>query len=410
MEMKLKYHLKHFIVLISLLPLAFHAQGQWWKLTEEAEKERSKGMLLLTAEVQIEATTAINQMYNFHFPEAEREFNYLKVKYPKHPLPDFLLGLMQWWKIVPNTKSEVYDDRLIEYMDRSIEKAEVIWDETENPEAAFFMAAAYGFKGRLHAERKNWTRATLAAKNALKYLEYSRNFADFSPELMFGDGLYNYYYHFIKQNFPLLRPVLWLFPKANKLQGIKQLEQVSYQAFYTRTEARYFLLQIYAMENMADKSYDMAKYTHENFPENPFFHRYHARAAFMVGKLDEAEEQAKSILDRIENHQVGYEGVSGRYASYILGYYNLYVFKNRPEAKKRFLQCMEFSKQTDALESGYYWASVLGLARIAFQESDYDLAVTYCKEVLDKADKKSAQHTEAKKLLSESKKARRRQK
>ncbi|MEY3645376.1 MAG: hypothetical protein RL127_84 [Bacteroidota bacterium] len=408
--MKLKYHLRQFLLLISLLPLAFNTQGQWWKLTEEAEKERSKGMLLLTAEVQIEATTAINQMYNFHFPEAEREFNYLKVKYPKHPLPDFLLGLMQWWKIVPNTKSEVYDDRLIEYMDSSIEKAEVIWDETENPEAAFFMAAAYGFKGRLHAERKNWTRATLAAKNALKYLEYSRNFADFSPELMFGDGLYNYYYHFIKQNFPLLRPVLWLFPKANKLQGIKQLEQVSYQAFYTRTEARYFLLQIYAMENMADKSYDMAKYTHENFPENPFFHRYHARAAFMVGKLDEAEEQAKAILDRIENHQVGYEGVSGRYASYILGYYNLYVFKNAGEAKKRFLQCMEFSKQTDAMESGYYWASVLGLARIAFQEANYDLAVTYCKEVLDKADKKSAQHTEAKKLLSESKKARRRQK
>jgi hypothetical protein len=410
MEMKLKYHLKCLLVLVSLLPLAFNMQGQWWKLTEDAEKVRSKGMLLLTAEVQIEATTAINQMYNFHFPEAEREFNYLKVKYPKHPLPDFLLGLMQWWKIVPNTKSEVYDERLIQYMDSSIEKAELIWDETENPEAAFFMAAAYGFKGRLHAERKNWTRATLAAKNALKYLEYSRNFADFSPELMFGDGLYNYYYHFIKQNFPLLRPVLWLFPKANKLQGIKQLEQVSYQAFYTRTEARYFLLQIYAMENMADKSYDMAKYTHENFPENPFFHRYHARAAFMVGKLDEAEEQATSILDRIEKHQVGYEGVSGRYASYILGYYNLYVFKNTIEAKKRFLQCMEFSKQTDAMESGYYWASVLGLARIAFQESNFDLAVTYCKEVLDKADKKSAQHTEAKKLLSESKKARRRQK
>jgi len=408
--MKLKYHLKCLLILFSLLPLAFNMQGQWWKLTEEAEKERSKGMLLLTAEVQIEATTAINQMYNFHFPEAEREFNYLKVKYPKHPLPDFLLGLMQWWKIVPNTKSEVYDERLIQYMDSSIEKAERIWDETENPEAAFFMAAAYGFKGRLHAERKNWTRATLAAKNALKYLEYSRNFADFSPELMFGDGLYNYYYHFIKQNFPLLRPVLWLFPKANKLQGIKQLEQVSYQAFYTRTEARYFLLQIYAMENMADKSYDMAKYTHENFPENPFFHRYHARAAFMVGKLDEAEEQATSILDRIEKHQVGYEGVSGRYASYILGYYNLYVFKNTIEAKKRFLQCMEFSKQTDAMESGYYWASVLGLARIAFQESNFDLAVTYCKEVLDKADKKSAQHSEAKKLLSESKKARRRQK
>ncbi|MHA8069751.1 tetratricopeptide repeat protein [Aquirufa ecclesiirivi] len=408
--MRSRYRLRSYVLLLSFLSLSFLSLGQWWKKTEEAEKERSKGMLLLTSEVQIEATNAINQMYNFKFPEAEREFNYLKVKHPDHPLPDFLLGLVQWWKMVPNTQNEVYDDRLLEYMDRSISKAEKIWDDTENPEAAFFMAAAYGFKGRLHAERKHWARATLAAKNALKYLEYSREFADFSPELMFGDGLYNYYYHFIKQNFKLLRPVLWLFPKANKQQGIEQLEKVSYQAFYTRTEARYFLLQIYAMENLSEKSYELAKYTHQNYPDNPFFERYHARSAFMLGKLDEAMEVAKSILNKIDNKQVGYEGVSGRYASYILGYYQLYIFKNHTEAKIYFKKCMDFSIQTASLESGYYWASVLGLARIAYQEGDFDKAVDHCKEVMDKADKKTSQYTEAKKLLSEAKKARRKKK
>ncbi|CAM3864909.1 tetratricopeptide repeat protein [Aquirufa aurantiipilula] len=408
--MRSRYRLRSYLLLVGFLSLSFLSAGQWWKKTEEAEKERSKGMLLLTSEVQIEATNAINQMYNFKFPEAEREFNYLKVKHPDHPLPDFLLGLVQWWKIVPNTQNEVYDDRLLEYMDRSISKAEKIWDETENPEAAFFMAAAYGFKGRLHSERKHWARATLAAKSALKYLEYSREFADFSPELMFGDGLYNYYYHFIKQNFKLLRPVLWLFPKANKQQGIEQLEKVSYQAFYTRTEARYFLLQIYAMENMSEKSYELAKYTHQNYPDNPFFERYHARSAFMLGKLDEAMEVSKSILNKIDNHQVGYEGVSGRYASYILGYYQLYIFRNSAEAKIYFKKCMDFSIQTASLESGYYWASVLGLARIAYQEGDYDTAVDHCKEVMDKADKKTSQYTEAKKLLSEAKKARRKKK
>lgn len=408
--MRLKLHLRTFLILCFIFPLAFLVQGQWWKKTEEAEKERSKGMLLLTSEVQIEATTAINQMYNFKFPEAEREFNYLKVKYPNHPLPDFLLGLSQWWRIVPNTGNEVFDDRLIEYMDSSIDKAQKIWDESENPEAAFFMAGAYAFKGRLHAERKNWTRATLAAKNALKYLEYSREFADFSPELMFGDGLYNYYFHFIKQNFPLLRPVLWLFPKANKQMGIQQLEKVSYQAFYTRTEARYFLLQIYGIENMSEKAFDMAKYTYENFPDNPYFHRTYARSAFLLGKLDLAMTLSKDILNKVALHQVGYEATSGRYASYILGYYQMYIFNNPVEAKKYFNQCIDYSKQTNALESGYYWASVLGLARIAFKEENYDQTVDLCKEVMDKADRKSAQHTEAKKLMTEAKKARRKRK
>jgi tetratricopeptide (TPR) repeat protein len=118
----------------------------------------------------------------------------------------------------------------------------------------------------------------------------------------------------------------------------------------------------------------------------------------------------KDILLKIGQHQIGYEATSGRYASYILGYYYLYVFKNPVDAKKYFNDCLSFSKQTDSMDSGYYWASVLGLARIAFQESNYDQAVDYCKEVLDKADRKSSQHTEAKKLLAEAKKARRKRK
>ncbi|RVU25935.1 tetratricopeptide repeat protein [Sandaracinomonas limnophila] len=406
--MKLNYRLKFLVLLLCLFSL--NANAQWWKKTEEAEKERSKGMLLFTSEFQVEATYAINQMYNYKFPEAEREFNYLKIKYPQHPLPDLLLGLVQWWKIVPNTQNEIYDERFNEFMDSSIEKAEKIWDDTENPEAAFILAASYAFKGRLHAERQHWTRATWAARNALKYLEECRDFADFSPEILFGDGLYNYYYHFIKKNFALLRPVLWLFPKANKDQGIKQIEKAVYQAFYTRTEARYFLLQIYAMEGMSNKSYDLAKYTHENYPDNPYFHRYHAREAYMQGNMEEATLLSKQILERIDNHEVGYEAVSGRYASYILGYYQLYVLRNLPEAKMYFEKCIDFSNQTGTKESGYYWASLLGLARISFQTKDYDKAVDYCKNVLENADKKSAQHSEAKKLLSEAKKARRKSK
>lgn len=406
--MKSKHHLSIFLLFFCLF--SFSGQAQWWKLTEEAEKERSKGMLLFTSEFQVEATYAINQMYNYKFPEAEREFNYLKIKYPNHPLPDLLLGLVQWWKIVPNTQNEVYDERFNEYMDASIDKAEKIWDDTENPEAAFILASSYAFKGRLHAERQHWTRATWAARNALKYLEKCREYADFSPEILFGDGLYNYYYHFIKKNFALMRPVLWLFPKANKDQGIKQIEKAVYDAFYTRTEARYFLLQIYAMEGLNNKSYELAKYTHENYPDNPFFHRYHAREAYMQGKYDEASTLSKQILERIENRQVGYEAVSGRYASYILGYYQLYLFKNTNEAKPYFLKCIEFSNQTGTKESGYYWASLLGLARISFQDKDFDRAVEYCKDVLEHADKKSPQHTDAKKLLSEAKKARRKSK
>jgi tetratricopeptide (TPR) repeat protein len=400
------------ISLSCLLLLCYQqtTKAQWWVDTEKAEKERSKGMLLLTNEVQIEATQAINHMYNFKFYEAEREFNYLKVKYPDHPLPEFLLGLMEWWKIVPNTENVIYDERCLEYMDKSIEKAEKIWDDSENPEAAFFMAAAYAFKGRLHSERKHWTKATFAAKNALKYLDRSRTFADFSPELMFGDGLYNYYFYYVKENYAMLRPVLWLFPKGDKAKGIVQLEKVSYNAFYTRTEARYFLLQIYGLENMNDKALNLSKYTYETYPDNPFFQRFYARCAFVSGKVPEAKALAKSILQKIDEHYPGYEGVSGRYASYILAYYAFNYDRDYAQAKIYYQKTIDFAVLTGTTNSGYYLSSMIALGRISLQEQDYDKSIEYFKKVIDDSDRKSPQRDEAKKLLTEAKKARRKKK
>ncbi|GAB3987043.1 hypothetical protein GCM10028807_05810 [Spirosoma daeguense] len=358
--------------------------------------------------VQIESAEAINLMYNYKFYEADKEFRWLRVRYPKHPMPYFLMGLAEWWKIVPNTDVTDYDDRCLALMDTTITLAEKLYDDSDNKlEPAFFLAAAYAFKSRLYSERKKWTKATFSGKNALKYFEKCKGNADFSPELLFGDGMYDYYAQWIPENYPLLKPILMFFPKGNKTTGIKELEKTANTAFYTRVEARYFLIQIYSMENQYDKAYEMAKYMHEQYPDNPFFERYFARSAFVTGRLNEAERISKDIMGKIERTQSGYEGVSGRTAAYILAYINHLFYKNNSEAKINYQKAIDFAKQTNSTNAGYYWSSVLGLAKIATEEKDYDLAQTYFKEVMDKADRKSSQHKEAKKALEDAKKSRR---
>ena len=57
-------------------------------------------------------------------------------------------------------------------------------------------------------------------------------------------ALYNYYAEWISENYAILRPVLMFFPDGNKELGIKQLKTVANNAFYTRTEAQYFLMRI----------------------------------------------------------------------------------------------------------------------------------------------------------------------
>ena len=386
----------------------FFTQAARAQLYSSADFDKKYDGLLMHPGVQIESAEAINYMYNYKFAEADKEFRWLRVRYPSHPMPYFLMGMAEWWKMVPNTDNPAYDDRCLALMDTTITLAEKLYDTSENKlEPAFFLAGAYSYKARIYSERKKWAKATFAGKSALKYFEKCKGNGGLNPELMFGDGLYNYYAKWIPENYPLLKPILMFFPKGNKESGIKELEKTANNAFYTRVEARYFLLQIYSMENQYDKAYDMAKFMTEQYPDNPFFERYYARSAFVRGRLTEAETLSKDILTKISAGKDGYEGVSGRTAAYILAYIQQNFYHNNAEAKKYYQQSVDFALQTNAKNAGYYWSSLLGLGRIADAEKNYDQARTYYTEVMDSAERKSAQYQEAKKAVKEGKASRR---
>ena len=199
------------------------------------EKKDTSLILINDIRIQIEATQALNDLYNFKFEKAEQQFRWFKQKYAWHPLPYFLLGLSEWWKIMPNTKVTAYDDKFLAYMDSTIMVAENLHKKSPEYriEAAFFLAAAYGFKGRLYAdeERKNWRKAATTGKTALNYLEESKQKQDLSVELLFGDALYNYFSVWVPENYPALKPLLWFFRKGDKQLGLEQLTEVSYNAF-----------------------------------------------------------------------------------------------------------------------------------------------------------------------------------
>jgi len=398
--------LKYWIIgIIGWFLIPSTAQAQ---LYASANFDSKYEMLLSNPGVQIEATEAINKLYNFKFAEADAEFRWLRYRYPYHPMPYFLMGLAEWWKIVPNTEDSRYDDRCLALMDTCITLAEKLYDARENKiEPSFFLAAAYAFKGRIHSERKHWSRATFAGKNALKYMEKCEGKSDLSPELLFGDGLFNYFAQWIPDNYPLLKPILWLFPKGNKQLGIQQLEKVGNNAFYTRTEARYFLLQIYSYENQYAKAYDLAKYSWETYPDNPYFERYYLRSAFVRGNTAEAEKAANSILSKIDKGMAGYEAVSGRNAAYVLGYYYQNYYRDIAKAKEYYLQTVNYSIQAKAFTSGYYLSSLIALGKIAEKDKDYEGAREYYKTVIDRGEKKSSQVKEAKDAISQLNKSRR---
>ncbi len=390
MYVRRSYIVRSFVLAVGLLayPLLVFCQ------------DHSPKILLMDKDVQIDATQAVNDMYNFKFEKAERQFRWLAQDHPEHPLPYFLLGLSQWWRMAPNIDNGAYDEEFMQYMNRSLELARKMYDQDpENVEAGFFLAAGYGFKGRLLAERNSWRKAATAGKNALKYLDKSSNQSDLSPEFLFGDALYNYYSVWIPENYPILRPILMFFKKGDKELGIKQLQEVANNAFYTRTEAQSFLMRILAIEEQElIRALQVSQYLSQTFPDNSYFHRFYARLLYTTGKHWLAEQESLNIIQKIDSGKVGYGPVTGRYASFFLG--QIYVNKGKFEdAQKYYQRAVKFAEQSQDLDSGYYLFSLIGLGDIAAQTGDPNGARSYYKKAKKDAKRSHPAHKRAKDRL-----------
>jgi tetratricopeptide (TPR) repeat protein len=360
--------------------------------------------LLLDKGLQYRITKSINSMYNFDFATAERDFAVIMYQYPEHPLPDFLMAVGYWWRIEINVDNKRYDNIFIQYLDRANAKAKKMLDQNpRNKEAAFFLAAGYGFQGRLYSERKSWTKATFAGKNALNYMEMSRGEEEFNPELLLGDALFNYFSVWIPENYPLLKPILALFPKGNKKLGLTQLEKVASNAFYTRVEAQYFLFRLYGSEEKRPQdALRIVEYLHEKFPNNPYFHRSYARYLYTTGKWTQAMQESLDILNRIEQKQFGYEATSGRYAAFYLGEY-YYRIGNIIEAKRYYSKTVTIGEESETQESGYYLYALISLGKIATAEKNKALAKTYFNQVKRYAKRKHPAHQEARDFIKKNK-------
>lgn len=365
------------------------------------------GWLLLNDEIKNELSGAVDNMYNAKFERAEKQFRSLRRRYKQHPMPYFLLGLSQWWKIVPtNIQTEQYDAPFFAYMDSTILYAEKLYEKNpKNLEAAFFMSAAYGFQARLHSERSNWRKATVASRRSLEYLQKSRVANDLSPEFLFGEALYNYYAVWIAQNYKLLRPIILFFPRGNKELGLQQLKTVARNGFYTGTEAKFFLMKILANEENAPfEAMPLARSLATTYPDNAYFQRFYAMMCFREGNFRETERIANAILTKYNQRMPGYEAIGSRYASYFLGYISQ-SRRDFKKAKERYEQCIAFARSTGETESGYYISAHLNLGRIYDQEKDIKRAKVYYEEVKDKAARKTDAFKEAREYLRKNRKA-----
>lgn len=375
----------------------------FWSFTSTAQDLPTSSndyLLIEDMEIQIQTTQALNDMYNFKFRKAFRQFVWLKQYFPDHPLPYLLMGLNEWWQIMPDFNNESHDKKFLAYMDTTISKALIMYDvDSSRVEAAFFLSASYGFKARLYSERGNWFRAASTTNKSLDYLEACREKKELSPELMFGDGLYNYFSNWIPDNYPALKPFLILFERGDKYLGLQQLREVAHNAFYTRTEAQYWLMRIlFTEEHDTQGALHESEYLHTTYPDNAYFHRYFARLLYSTGRLLKARAVAENLLVKVDSGYVGYEATSGRYACFYLGQ----IAERNMDPENAFFyysRSAEFSEKSEDTKAGYYLYSLMGMARIEERRGKTKEAKLYLRKIRKNSSRNHPANKQAKEML-----------
>lgn len=385
------------------------------RLVSFSQEEETKS-LLDDMTIQFQCTEAVDSLYNGNFLVAEKQFGWLIEEHPEHPLGYFLMGLSQWWKILPNDEVKKYDAKFYNYLDLTIEKGKKLYKkDKKNPEASFFLALAYGLKGRRIADNGSRLRAIHPADKASDYLTKNLELGeDFGPEFLLGHGLYNFFREWLAIDEPGLKPILAPFKKGDMKKGLDQLERCASESFYSRVEAKVFLMDIYGSYGVykkgdkirkgdkADRSYtkayEIASSLSRTYPSNKYFERRKAELSFYMNK--DVKKSGAKLAAKILRIERNYPGTYGKRAVRNLSYFlaNYYTETEGANGLSPEKSIIHYEKAADLAEElgveslGFTMNSYVRLAAYYEAQEDKVKAVKYYELFLDNYSSSSKEH------------------
>ena len=331
---------------------------------DELDTQTQK-LLIEDKEVQYETTWAIDSTYNYSFAEAEKRYRWLKQKYPdtSSTLSSTFYERIDG-KLSSNPKDESHNDTFISYLDSTLYLAKRLYKKKNHRlEATFFLAGAYALKGRFYGERKKWTSASWALKSALSNLEECASYEHLSTELLIGEALYNYYAVWLVENYPRLRFLAMFFKKGNKELGLEQLTKVTQNAFFVRTEAQYFLIDMLRAKGKTEEALMLSDYLVERYPKNALFRVQRLRLLYLAQRYIACRQEAMHIYQQVDTQQIGYGTTQARYACFFLGWSEEHLSKNQTNAYFFYEKAWQYAQTLNLESMGYSLHALLFLAQ-----------------------------------------------
>ena len=328
---------------------------------------------------------SMDYIYNLEFQKAKNYSKQLQQQYSAHPAGYFLEAMIDWWKIlIDPVNKKIYRQSFLKNIDNTLSKCEDIL--SENPvdiNALFFKAGAIGYRGRFFVDDESWIKAVRDGNEAFDLLKKCLKIAPNNHDIMLGTGIYNYFAAAIPEKYPVVKPMILMLPKGDKLIGELQLKAAAKYARYITVEAKVVLMQLYySFENKPDESLNILTELIEKYPNNPYFMKYYARTLVKMGYWSKFETVWREILINCINKKFGYNNSTAREAMYYIGM-ALQRNKNYDQALKYYYKCDEGSRKVDKDgPSSFMVMTNLNIGKIYDLQQKRKLAIEQYEKVL----------------------------
>jgi hypothetical protein len=327
---------------------------------------------------------SIDATYNLRFSESGVALEKLRKTYYGHPVMYLLDGMQIYWKNYPLTPYSPSSSTFESNLKKCIELCESKTTNSDEVEYLLANLSARGFLLMFYSDNDLTMSVIPLASSTYKYIRRSYNYTSFYSDFYFFTGLYDYTREAYPEAYPVYKPLAMLFPKGDKVKGMKELENAATNSIFLKAEASMFLSSInLAFEDNYEGSYVSSRTLHQMYPANLQYLGLYLRSLLLTKRYDEAEKLMAS------------------YGSTLLNAFcqaQFSIFRGVIQEKKYFndkLAEQLYSKGIDDISSfghisnefaayGYF-----GLSRISGRKGEANLKKTYRKKANELADFKN---------------------
>lgn len=335
--------------------------------------------LIDDSDFTLDATAAIDSLYNRNNEAAREILMPWRETYPDHPIWKLWEGMELWWELLEDLEIDDYDELFIETMREADYQARmVLQNEPDHLDALIVIAVSNSYIARLHSNRERWITSLQVGRRGyqahLRLMEVKPDLAD----NYFAEGMKLYYSAYIQEEYPIVRPVAYFLPDGDREAGMQLLQEATDKALFSRQEAVYFLatIQLYYEENITGAK-NLFRFLVDQYPNNSYYRRLYMHT---LGRLREYSSMI-AFHEETNRHWMQKSLVKDPVMEYELYYWAgraHYFHLDSESAYHSFLNAVESARVLPNRESrNYYTLSAYFAGRVAEDLGMSDKAVQY---------------------------------